>query len=363
MKRFGRRMLLLLPLVLAVLFAGAWLLLDAWLESAGGRQAVERALQDRIGLPVRLQGEFHVMLLPSIGVSGNELVVGDSGPQGEVATAGKYAVSLALLPLLERRLVIRSLAFAGCSLYLARWPGGGQDATGGKLELPEIERLEIRDLNVFSEGAADAPVLLRELSIEGFAPDRASPIHIQLDDFGSWTGTLTWRPERTAIGLDVVGGGPWPGRIDLRVLALLETVSGTLEGDWFEPSAVSGVSPTARLSLAWASAPGGLALEDIRLAADPLRVEGGGCLLSGTPAELHLDLLSERVDVDALPDLSAFAPGAEPGGATPDSIGAPDFHVRLRAAEWRAAGAIAQQGELQLGGVPDCSGLWATATD
>jgi hypothetical protein len=363
LKPAARRILLLLPLLLAMLFAGAWLLLDAWLESAGGRQAVERALQDRIGLPVRLQGEFSVMLLPSIGVSGTELLVGDAGSAGEVATAGEYAVSLALLPLLERRFVIRSVTFAAGSLYLARWPGSGPDATGGSAELPEIERLEIRDLRIFSAGPTDAPYLLRELSIERFAPDRASPVHVESADLGSWAGALTWQPGRAALGLEVVGSGPWPGRIDLRIVALMDVASGTLAGDWVEGTADREAPPTARLSLDWKSAPGGLRLEGIRLVADPLLVEGKGCLLTETSTELHLDLVAERVDVDTLPDLSAFAGSAEPAPTAPDSASGLDVNLRLRAAEWLAGGAVARQAELQLGDVPDCSGLRASATD
>jgi len=363
LKPTARRILLVLPLLLVVLFAGAWLLLDAWLESAGGRQAVERALQDRIGLPVRLQGAFSVMLLPSIGVSGTELLVAEPGSAGAVATAGEYAVSLALLPLLERRFVIRSVTFETVSLYLARWPGSGPDTTGGSTELPEIERLEIRDLRIFSAGPADAPYLLRELSIERFAPDRASPVHVESADFGSWTGALTWQPERAGLGLDVVGSGPWPGRIDLRFVALMDTASGTLAGDWTQGTADREALPTARLSLDWESAPGGLRLESIRLVADLLLVEGEGCLLTETTTELHLDLVSERVDVDTLPDLSALAGSAESVPTAPDSASDLDFHVRLRAAEWLAGGAVARQAELQLGDVPDCSGLGAAATD
>jgi len=49
--------------------------------------------------------------------------------------------------------------------------------------------------------------------------------------------------------------------------------------------------------------------------------------------------------------------------AVPDSASGLDFRVRLRAAEWLAGGAVARQAELQLGDVPDCSGLRAAASD
>jgi uncharacterized protein involved in outer membrane biogenesis len=113
MTTFTRRLLLFVPAALLLLFAAAYLMLGAWLESAGGRRAVERALAERLGMSVTLQGEFDIMLLPSIGVSGTELVLGPPGPASELARSREYALALALGPLLERRLLIQSIALDG----------------------------------------------------------------------------------------------------------------------------------------------------------------------------------------------------------------------------------------------------------
>ena len=63
-------------LIPALLLAAAYWLADSWLESAGGRRMLENALTSRSGVPVRLLGDFDLMLLPAIGASGTELVVG-----------------------------------------------------------------------------------------------------------------------------------------------------------------------------------------------------------------------------------------------------------------------------------------------
>jgi len=187
-------------LLLALLFLAAYLLVDAWLEGAGGRRALERALQDRIGLPVRLDGEFRVVLLPSVGVSGTALVVGEPGPATELLRSDSYAVSLALEPLFHRRLSIDSVEFGNGTLHLERWPESEAPSTRAPqstVQLPEIERLEILDFKVFAAADGDQPYLLRELSIEQFAAGRASAFRLEVEDYGAWDGSLTWDPQRS----------------------------------------------------------------------------------------------------------------------------------------------------------------------
>ena len=67
MNRFARRIFLLLPLFTVLFLALMYLAVDTWLQSAGGRRAVERVLTDQVGLPVELQGDFNIMLLPAAG--------------------------------------------------------------------------------------------------------------------------------------------------------------------------------------------------------------------------------------------------------------------------------------------------------
>lgn len=362
MKPLTRRFLLGIPVFLALLFVAAYLLVNFWLEGAGGRQALERALQERIGMPVRLEGEFNVMLLPALGVSGTELVVGEHGAATELLRSGEYAVSLDFAALLDRRLVIGTVGFGKGILHLERWPESEKAATDRPettIQLPEIGSLEIRDFRVISAADDAQPYLLQGLKIESFAPNRSSPFRLEVEGFGAWIGSLTWSPEQAALQLTADGAGFWSGVITLRAAAQLAAGTGTVAADWAGEQADSQPGRQVRLALSYALAPTGIRLTDIRLAADQLRVEGAGCLLPDARPALHLELSTERVDADALPDLAALTGPADANA--PDLMEQWDFHVRLTAAEMLAGGAVARQAVLQVGSEPDCSELGALA--
>jgi uncharacterized protein involved in outer membrane biogenesis len=364
MRRGTRRLLLALPVLLSLLFLAAYLLVDAWLEGAGGRRALERALQDRIGLPVRLEGEFRVVLLPSVGVSGTALVVGEPGPASELLRSGSYAVSLALEPLFHRRLSIDSVEFGNGTLHLERWPASEAPSTQAPqstVQLPEIERLEILDFKVFAAADGDQPYLLRELSIEQFAAGRASPFRLDVEDYGAWDGTLTWDPQRSALDVTAAGAGFWSGEIQMHASALLDAGTGNLSADWAAVAEDSGRGRNAQLSLTYVLLAGGVRMHGIRLAAESLLVEGEGCLLTGERPALHLELAAGRVDADALPDWTALSGPGDTEAADPAA--GLDLNIRLKAAEMLAGGAVARQAVLQLGGVPDCTPADAATAD
>jgi hypothetical protein len=87
-------------------------------------------------------------------------------------------------------------------------------------------------------------------------------------------------------------------------------------------------------------------------------------LISQDPPQLHLELVSDRLDFDSLPDMAMFSDqwkasgieGEEPLSA-PGDAGALDINIRLSATEMLAGDAVAREAVLQLGGVPDCAGL------
>ena len=90
------------------------------------------------------------MLLPSIGVSGTELVLGPPGPASELGRSREYAVALAVLPLLDGRLLIESLALSGGRVFLERLPAGDSKTPGGPapLLLPEIRDFSLSDFEI-----------------------------------------------------------------------------------------------------------------------------------------------------------------------------------------------------------------------
>lgn len=175
-----------LPLLLAGLFLLAWLALDAWLESAGGRGALERVLSAQSGYPVTLAGDFEVVLLPAPGVSGTDLQVDDPGSGERLLSGGRYAVALALRPLLRRELL--------------------------------VDRLAVADIRF---GAPDDPAAFRvaELEIAGFAIERPADFRVDLGPYGEAAGTFTWRPAAQGIDLDVEWGGFLVPRLSLDLRA------------------------------------------------------------------------------------------------------------------------------------------------
>jgi len=358
------RWLLIVPVVLAAVLWCVYLLLGAWLESAGGRQAVEHALAERIGLPVRLQGEFRVMLLPYIGVSGTALIVGQPGTPGEVARGTEYAVSLELAPLLERRLLIESLSLAGGVLYLDRLPESPATAAGsqaGLLQLPEVRHLEVRNFDVFPAGEPGPPYRLRELSIDQFAEGKETPFRIEVVDYGAWTGSLSWNPQSSALALTATGTGSWRGQLHLQARLLLSQRTGNAGGSWWvaEPESADG-REEARLTLDYFVTAAGVRFSNVHLVAGSAVIEGDGCLLMSGRTALHLDLRAERVDMDQLPDPTELggAPGPE-GQVTESGL---ELNARLTAEELLAGGAVARQAVLRVGSAPDCRGLDSATT-
>jgi hypothetical protein len=371
MKARARRLLLFAPVALALLFAVTWLLLDYWLESAGGRRAVEQALAERLGMPVTLQGEFDIMLLPSIGVSGTELVLGPPGPATEFGRSREYAVALALLPLLDGRLLIESVALSGGRVFLERRPAGAAATAGGPapLLLPEVRALALNDFQIVSAGGEEAGVLLQAFELEDFAADRAAPFRLAVAGWGALAGQLRWDAQRSALVLDAAWTGLLSGQLRLRVDAALAAGSGALQATWApaaDPAATAAASEQGsateiRLALEYVILAEGVRLAGLRLDAGGQSAVGTGCLrLQGEPS-LNLQLESARIDFAALPALPALAGDGGGAGAGASGPGA-SLNLRLAAAEATAGGAVARDAVFLLGHEPDCSGLDSAET-
>lgn len=374
MKTLTRRLLLLAPVALVLLFAGAYLLLDFWLESAGGRRAVERALTERLGLPVTLQGDFDIMLLPSIGVSGTDLVLGPPGPASELGRSREYAVSLAVLPLLDGHLLIESVALSGGRIFPARLPPGDSASPGGpaSLQLPEIRSLALRDFEIVTAGSDGRGVLLQAFELEDFAAGHEAPFRLTVEGYGLLDGQLRWEAQRSALVLDAVWSGLLSGHLRLLIDAALAAGSGSLQAVWTpaavppaDPAttgAVGGQRPDAgiRLALEYALVPGGARLAGLHLDAAGQSAAGAGCLLLQDEPSVNLRLETSRIDLDALPALPSLAGDGGEGSAGATGGGSV-LNLRLAAAEVRAGGTVARDAVFLLGAEPDCSGLDADA--
>ena len=252
----SRRLLWLLagiPLVLAALGGLAYLALDTWLESAGGRQAIERVLSTQSGYPVSLAGEFEVVLLPSPGVSGTDLRAYDDPGGPLLVSSGRYAVALALRPLLHRELHVDRLTLGDVRF-------GGGDANGSGFVVPELE-------------------------ITGFAVDEPAAFRLDLGLYGEATGRFTWQPSSSTLALSLAWGGF--------------------------------LFPTLSLDVAAAYDSAGLWFDSIDAVVDGQPVSGNGCYRFDDGSGLQLDLRAARLDLDALqfalPETGGDGGDADPG--------------------------------------------------
>jgi hypothetical protein len=326
-----------LVLVLVVSLAGYWLG-NRWLESSGGREMIEAELGRRAGMNVRLTGEFDLMFFPAIGVSGTGVAIGGAGPDSEFARSREYEISVALKPLLDRKLVVEWVRLTGGVIHPDRFSraknavagtavgaasaangdgkkgliaaeaaptganGNGKKGliaaeaapTGVNSGLPEIQELTIRDLSVVLPGEAAEHLQLKHLSIRNFAESRDTPFELEIDRLASVEGSFRWEYSRSLIHFG----------------NLLLDLGGQ-------------------------------------------RVDGQGCLDLRTPASLHLALQAAVFDLDAfrnsLPGAAAIPGQGGAGGGPPIEI-----RARFSADELTVSGVRAESVVLSLGAEPAC---------
>lgn len=281
-------LLILLPLV-------AYWAVDTWLESSGGRQMIEKNLSARLGMKVVLGGEFDLMLFPAVGVNGTDLVIESDQPGHPFASSAEYEFSVALKPLLDRRVQIDWIRLGGGvihpGLYRGRQPSG-VNGESGNIRVPEIEELTIRDFLLVPPAADARGIRLNLLKVSGFADGRSAPFVVEVQGLASARG---------------------------RVLLNLQDSS--------------------------------LQLNGLSLERSGQRLVGRACVDFGGPLTVHAELEADRLDIDRLrnelPDTGAWASGD--GEAT-----FPDIRVRVRVDELSAGGAVAQGVVLSLGQEPVC---------
>lgn len=342
-------MALLVPAATALI---AYLLVDAWLESAGGREALERELEARAGVAVQLQGEFEVMLLPGVGVSGTDLVLFEPGSTAEFVRGDSYSLALDLAALVHGRIAVESIRVAGGRVDANRWPEGAAAEPSPPVSLPEIAMLELADIEIAVADGGETPYLLRELRIDGFVAGQPTAFLLDLRELGRWQGLFRWSAQDAVFDVEGQGAGLVLGEIGLYSTVNLGLRTGQAEVDW-RPEADH--VPGVHLSTDFGWQDEGIRIDSLALRADSQSIAGSGCLVLADRTELHLELRSGRLDLNQWPDPGSLG-GDSPTGEKP-AAPAWSYHLRLTADELHGGGAIAREAELRLGGEPDCRAL------
>ena len=292
MKVSLRKLVVVLLAGFVLLPVAAYWLADSWLESSEGRRLLEQTLSGRIGMSVRLEGEFDLMLLPAIGVSGTELVIGGPEPESELARSHEFEISVALKPLLDRKVLVEWIRLTGGSIYPERYSRTDRIDASANLVLPEIQELSIRDFEILFAEEDENRLLIKEFTLTDFAENRETPFTLEIEDLAAAGGTLRWDTSQSLIHL---------GKLQLDLAG--QVVSGT------------------------------------------------ACLILKSPASLHFDLQTGAFDLDEfrenLPATGASA--GQGGGDLPLEI-----RGRFTVDELNTSGAVARGVVLSLGEEPAC---------
>jgi len=294
MKQHALKRAVVLVVVFLLVPVGGYWLADTWLESSGGRQMLEKELGARFGMRVSLQGEFDLMLLPDIGVSGTELVIGGAASPAEFfARSQGFEVSVALKPLLHGQVVVEWIRLTGGRVYPGRYSRFAGNAGATAALLPEIRELDLRDFQIMPDEDEASALRVSTLTVSDFAERRPAAFTVDVEGLVSARGSLFWDTTQSKIQFD-----------------------------------------------------------DLQLDMAGQRVNGRACLVFRESPALNAELEADAFDLDAfrngLPAMGQSRPGQRDGDPPLD------FRVRLKVDELRSSGVIARGVVLNLGPDPVC---------
>jgi hypothetical protein len=182
MNRKAKKIAVIVPLALILILFLLVLAADAWLESSHGKNRLSAALTDGLGMPVRLQGEFDIVLFPSVGVTGTDLFVGDSATAPFIRS-GSYHASLALLPLIDGQLDILAFSAADGSIdpgQFRKSDTGSAKASRAGFRLPEVTQMQLENFMLFLPSGDKGSLLIDHLELREFQAGVKSPLSLAL---------------------------------------------------------------------------------------------------------------------------------------------------------------------------------------
>jgi len=366
------------------------LIADAWLESRAGRRELENALESSLGMPVQLQGDFDIALLPALGVSGTDLSIDSNDTDAPFVQIRDYHVAVKLLPLINGELSVLSFSAAGGLLDPARYPGtGGKARSAGKSEfrLPEIERLLLEDIRIILPGQGDNSVSIDRLELDSFRVGEASGLTLELSLLSSAmtsanlsldskllvesglrqlsleidalnfksealilhgiNGRLSWQMAGQLLDGQLSWQEPGLGSASLTSRLAIASNEGHLEFSFTG----EGQSHTLDALLNFERREKGLSFPEISASFGDQQTTGNGCFLAQETSSLHLLMTSDYIDVEKLDSLIPGDSGMASGSGDDLAV---ELNLKLAVQEIHAAGAIARNVEISLGRQPDC---------
>ncbi len=397
----NRRVLwmILVPLTVLIAVIIAGMLADAWLESAGGKSAIESRLSRSLNLQVSLGQEFDLRLFPSLAIAGSGLRVSSPGAV-ELAGFERYALSLNLPKLVKGDIEVTAVNLVNGFVVLEALPAsnnaGKEKSSRAARALPDIGTLELENFSIFSDNPHGDPLAtIGHLSISDFRPGKethlstllrlpaglaleleaivvleqaAGGLDLQVDviriqpgrsievgavDFGAVTGgRFRWREGSrfSLVGVNWSHESRGSLQFDARYDAAERT--GLIE---FELTLVRPVGDAARpdetlrgrMSLNYGDSI--LFAPEIEVEILGQQINGHACMPLVPPTSLHVQLHAGKLDLDRL---QAWVPR---GGADAGPPDVPWLNLELFVEELRYKSVLAEVVHLQIGGPVECS--------
>ncbi|HKX54479.1 MAG TPA: AsmA family protein, partial [Xanthomonadales bacterium] len=189
MKRLWRVAAILLLLVLAVALL-VFFSASSWLETAAGRNLLQRELGKNLGLQAELQGEYALELFPGLQIVGQQLELREVISRQAMARLESYELHLALWPLLSRQVDIHKVVIRDGFLDLDLLMGNGAsspDESKTESQLPSIHTLQVSGLKLL-QSSTDL-LNVDQLVLENFAPGKDAAISLGFSLPGDHAGS------------------------------------------------------------------------------------------------------------------------------------------------------------------------------
>jgi len=386
MKFSKRRLLWILPLFLLLVFVLLTVLAGSWLESSGGRQLLQKALSNSLGVPVRLAGDYELRLLPRIRFTGTRLLLEHSQDESPFASSDEFSAVIELLPFIRKEIRVTSIRLQDGHADLYRWSGspGNESATGDSgLELPRVALVLLENFSVKLDAAGNE-IHLDQLQLQDFRAGEMASLDLRaslrsgedkrgrvqlksqvLIDPDGWSmeldiedmelavgdttvkavqGFIKWNQARQQVDMEI----NWPvGSQQAHVSARGSTgelPAGILTIDFPHPPP----TPASRLQADLAFANGFLEIEPLELLIAGQEISGKGCVLMADSPSVNLLLESPQLN---LGELYQLLPESEEGASELPL----ELSVHLKVGKAHYAGAEAIDLDVLVGEAPDCT--------
>ena len=173
MNRYLRFGLIVIALV-SVLLLGLIIYFAINFDPNAYKPLITELVREKKQRELRLDGDIHLMLFPSLGIELGALALSEHASHVEFASAERVQVSLALLPLLRKKLEVDQIVVTGLNANLIRFEDGRINIADllAKSEQPEQFKLDIGHVAAqkatltFRDDASGRRFVFRDVNLE-----------------------------------------------------------------------------------------------------------------------------------------------------------------------------------------------------